>query len=136
MQIASRGADKLLRHPPSQAAVLAMLFATWPPMPNGIAFALSLSRPKAIPPGEHRSTARLRRAERGIWQRRFWEHTIRDDLDYTAHMDYVHFNPVKHGFVTSAAAWPYSTFRRCLALGLYPADWAGGQAMVEGGERS
>jgi putative transposase len=97
--------------------------------------ALKKAFSKAMPPGEHRSPARLRRAERGIWQRRFWEHTIRDDRDYAAHMDYVHFNPVKHGFATSAAGWPYSTFHRCLAIGLYPTDWAGGQAMVEGGER-
>jgi putative transposase len=96
---------------------------------------LKKSFSKAIPPGEHRSSARLRRAERGIWQRRFWEHTIRDDHDYAAHMDYVHFNPVRHGLATSAAGWPYSTFHRCLAMGLYPADWAGGQAMVGGGER-
>ena len=61
--------------------------------------------------------------ERNIWQRRFWEHTIRDERDYAAHMDYVHFNPVKHGFVAHPAAWPFSSFRRCVAAGLYPATW-------------
>jgi len=61
---------------------------------------------------------------RGIWQKRFWEHTIRDDRDYRAHMDYVHFNPVKHGFVAHPADWPYSTFRKSVALGLYDATWA------------
>ncbi len=90
---------------------------------------------KAIPPGEYRSSARLRRAERGIWQRRFWEHTIRDERDYAAHMDYVHFNPVKHGFANSAAGWRYSTFHRSVGFGLYPADWAGGSAEIDGGER-
>ena len=80
-----------------------------------------------LPPAEGlRPPAQLRRRERGIWQRRFWEHTIRDDRDYAAHMDYVHFNPVRHGLVARAADWPYSSFRRCVALGLYPADWCAG----------
>jgi putative transposase len=65
----------------------------------------------------------LAREGRGIWQKRFWEHTIRDERDYSAHMDYVHFNPVKHGLVSHPAAWPYSTFHRCVALGLYDAAW-------------
>jgi putative transposase len=52
---------------------------------------------KQIPEGEFRSASRVAKGERGIWQRRFWEHTIRDDRDYRAHVDYVHFNPVKHG---------------------------------------
>ncbi len=78
----------------------------------------------AMPPTEPRSAARLRKGERGIWQRRFWEHTIRDDRDYAAHMDYVHFNPVKHGLAARAADWPYSSFHRCVARGLYPEDWS------------
>jgi putative transposase len=53
--------------------------------------------------GEHRSPSRAGKGERGIWQRRFWEHTIRDDRDYAAHLDYIHFNPVKHGLVTQVA---------------------------------
>jgi putative transposase len=77
---------------------------------------------KAQPADEHRSATRLLRHERGIWQRRFWEHTIRDERDYAAHMDYVHFNPVKHALVDHVAAWPFSTFRRCVRRGLYPAD--------------
>ncbi len=66
----------------------------------------------------------LVRNGRGIWQKRFWEHTIRDERDYRNHMDYVHFNPVKHGFVAHPAAWPYSTFQKCVALGLYDPAWA------------
>ncbi len=66
-----------------------------------------------------------RKGERGIWQSRYWEHTIRDARDYAAHMDYTHFNPVKHGHVARAIDWPYSSFRRCVAAGLYPADWQG-----------
>ncbi|HSO41771.1 MAG TPA: transposase [Rhodospirillales bacterium] len=71
--------------------------------------------------------SRVRRAdgERGIWQRRFWEHSIRDDHDRAAHIDYVHFNPVKHGLVSSPAEWPYSTFKISVRRGVYPSDWAG-----------
>src|SRR6266404_7121867 len=52
---------------------------------------------KSLPATERRSAVMVRRGERGIWQRRYWEHTIRDDRDYAAHMDYIHFNSVKHG---------------------------------------
>jgi putative transposase len=78
---------------------------------------------KAMEPGEPRSAVRRARGERGIWQRRFWEHTIRDDDDYARHLDYVHFNPVKHGLAPSPAAWPYSSFSLAVAAGFYPANW-------------
>jgi len=78
----------------------------------------------AIPTGETRSASRAAKGERGIWQRRFWEHTVRDPNDFTRHVDYVHFNPVKHGLVARAADWPHSSFRRAVARGDYPADWA------------
>ena len=81
---------------------------------------------KSLPQTERRSAVRMRRGERGIWQRRFWEHLIRDEVDYAAHMDYVHFNPVKHGLVKRVIDWPYSTFHRLVDKGIYPADWAGG----------
>ena len=91
---------------------------------------------KALPTGEAISDAMAQRGERGIWQRRYWEHTIRDDRDYAAHMDYTHFNPVKHGYVRHPGDWPYSSFRRCVALGLYPADWANGDVdLPRAGER-
>jgi putative transposase len=64
----------------------------------------------AVEPTERRSSVRIARGERGIWQRRFWEHAIRDEGDYACHMDYVHYNPVNHGHVTAVAQWPYSTF--------------------------
>lgn len=80
---------------------------------------------KRLPPIERRSAVRVARGERGIWQRRFWEHLIRDERDFAAHMDYVHFNPVKHGHVARVADWPYSTFHALVAKGIYPADWAG-----------
>lgn len=79
----------------------------------------------AIPATEFRSASRIARGERGVWQRRFWEHTIRDERDYARHVDYVHFNPVKHGLVEAVADWPYSSFHRAMAAGAYPADWAG-----------
>jgi putative transposase len=75
---------------------------------------------KRIPFGERLSPSRAAKAERGIWQRRFWEHKIRDGRDYAAHMDYIHFNPVKHGLVTAPADWPYSTFHRLVTNGIYP----------------
>jgi putative transposase len=77
----------------------------------------------AIPKDEYRSNVRQHRRERGIWQRRFWEHVIRDEDDYGAHMNYVHYNPVKHGLVERVKDWPYSTFHRCVQAGMYPLNW-------------
>ncbi len=82
---------------------------------------------------EGRRASLVRRRESGVWQRRYWEHTIRDAQDYAAHVDYVHFNPVKHGLVTHAVDWPFSSFRRCVARGVYPADWSGGEVVLGGG---
>jgi putative transposase len=91
---------------------------------------------KSLPPDESRSAVHIRRGERGIWQRRFWEHTIRDDADYAAHMDYIHFNPGKHGLVRHPGEWAFSSFRRSVALGLYPAAWDGADVdLPEAGER-
>ena len=81
---------------------------------------------KALPPTESRNASREQRGERGIWQRRYWEHAIRDEHDFNAHMDYVHINPVKHGLVKSVSDWPHSTFHKLVAAGVYPPDWAGG----------
>ena len=91
---------------------------------------------KSVRIGEPRSPVMIRRGERGIWQRRYWEHTIRDDRDFAVHMDYTHFNPVKHGLVEHPAEWPYSSFRRCVVDGLYPVGWMGGSGEPpETGER-
>ena len=60
---------------------------------------------------------------RAYWQRRFWEHTIRDEADFAAHFDYIHFNPVKHGHVNRVSDWAYSTFHRHVKNGIYPHDW-------------
>jgi putative transposase len=92
---------------------------------------------KNLASGEPRSASRAWKGERGIWQRRFWEHTIRDDRDYAVHVGYVHFNPAKHGLVSNLQDWPYSSFHRHVELGIYPAAWAGGMMdVVEAGERS
>jgi putative transposase len=92
------------------------------------AFSKSMSEPA--------SPARLSKGERGIWQRGYWEHTIRDDCDYATHMDYIHFNPVKHGLTQDPGDWPFSGFRRCVAAEIYSADWlGGGTEPVETGER-
>jgi len=66
------------------------------------------------------------RRELTFWQRRYWEHMIRDDRDFEKHADYIHYNPVKHGLVKSPGEWPYSTIHRYVQNGIYPADWGGG----------
>jgi putative transposase len=79
---------------------------------------------------ENRSASKIAKGERGFWQRRFWEHTIRDEADFARHVDYVHFNPVKHGLADNAADWPFSSFRRAVARGDYPPDWGIGHEVV------
>jgi len=71
------------------------------------------------------------RGEAAIWQRRFWEHRIRDDVDMERHVDYIHFNPVRHGHAVHAATWPYSTFSRYVREGVYPPDWGGAPHLDE-----
>ena len=82
---------------------------------------------KLNPKDEYRSDVRQRRGERGIWQRRYWEHLVRDEADFRAHIDYIHFNPVKHGHVGKVSDWPFSTFHRLVKQGVYPSDWVGGK---------
>ena len=80
--------------------------------------------------------SRLHKGERGIWQRRFWEHQIRDDDDLQRHVDYVHINPVKHGHVKRAADWPQSSIHRYIRAGALAADWsAESEPVITGGER-
>jgi putative transposase len=69
------------------------------------------------------SASRRRHREGGVWQRRFWEHRIRDETDFVTQCDYIHYNPVKHGLVSAPRDWPYSTFHRFARAGRYPADW-------------
>jgi len=81
---------------------------------------------KRLPRTEPRTATLKARGERGIWQRRYWEHLIRDDADYQHHFDYIHFNPKKHGHVEQLRDWPYSSFHRAVHGGIYPLDWCGG----------
>jgi putative transposase len=77
--------------------------------------------------------ARDRRGEYQLWQRRFWEHTIRDQEDFERHVDYIHYNPVKHGLVLRVFDWPHSSFHRYVRQGLLPMDWAGSVNTVANG---
>ncbi len=70
-----------------------------------------------------RCASRQKRRERGIWQRRYWEHKIRDDEDLNRHLNYVHYNPVKHGLVEWPEQWPWSTFHKYARMGWYDANW-------------
>jgi len=91
---------------------------------------------RSLAHGEHRSDSRQSKGERGIWQRRYWEHLVRDDVDFSRHADYIHINPVKHGLVTRVADWPHSSFHRFVRTGVLPMDWAGDAGTVfECGER-
>ena len=83
---------------------------------------------------ESLSTSRTLRRERDIWQRRFYEHIIRDERDLQNHIDYVHINPVKHGYVERVQDWPHSSFHRYVREGKLPINWAGGDAGIDAGE--
>jgi len=72
------------------------------------------------------SESRRNNRRRGVWQRKFWEHTVRDQRDFERHMDYIHYNPVKHGVVSRVSDWPWSSFHRLVRDGAYPLDWGGG----------
>ena len=72
------------------------------------------------------------KGEYNVWQRRFWEHTVRDEADLLAHVDYIHYNPVKHGLVTRVSDWPYSSFHRFVRMGWLSADWADDPNLSEG----
>ncbi|MDH5444768.1 MAG: transposase [Gammaproteobacteria bacterium] len=89
---------------------------------------------KKLSKDERRSSVRIHKGERGIWQRRYWEHTIRNERDYVQHMDYLHYNPVKHGYVNKVIDWPYSTFRRLVCQGMYPECWGTEKTDIEVGK--
>ena len=74
-------------------------------------------------PAVERSESRARRGEQAVWQRRYWEHTIRDQDDFQAHLDYIHINPVKHGLVAAARDWPHSSFHAWVERGAYTLSW-------------
>ncbi|MGK9064486.1 REP-associated tyrosine transposase [Stutzerimonas chloritidismutans] len=86
---------------------------------------IKFSFARRLPKTEVLTATQRSRGERGIWQRRYWEHLIRDERDYRHHVDYVHLNPLKHGWVTRVSDWPYSSFHRAVRAGVYPREWCG-----------
>ncbi|NEQ51817.1 MAG: transposase [Leptolyngbya sp. SIO3F4] len=70
-----------------------------------------------------RSSSRQKKGEQAVWHRRFWEHMIRDQRDWDNHVTYIHFNPVKHGWVKAPKDWPYSSFHQYVKQGIHPPDW-------------
>jgi putative transposase len=78
---------------------------------------------RLIPKHEKINTSRIKKGERGIWQRRYWEHLIRNEDDYEKHVNYIHHNPVKHGYVNKAIDWPYSTIHEYITKGVISPDW-------------
>ncbi|WP_029890096.1 REP-associated tyrosine transposase [Polycyclovorans algicola] len=126
--------DVQRRHPFTVDAVVILpehLHVIWTLPPNDADFStrwrlIKSGFSRALPPGERVNASRARRQERGIWQRRFWEHAIRDEGDWRAHVDYIHYNPVKHGHATRAVDWPYSSIHRHIREGLCIPNWAVG----------
>ncbi len=86
---------------------------------------------RQIEKGELINASRYSKGERGIWQRRYWEHLIRDEQDYMNHVNYIHYNPVKHGYVEQASAWKYSSIHRYIEAGALEQDWGGGRSLPE-----
>jgi putative transposase len=87
---------------------------------------------RGFDPTQSRSSSKVAKREKGIWQRRYWEHAIRDDADLERHVDYIHFNPVKHGYATRVSDWPHSSFHRYVEGGLLAADWGGDMRDIKG----
>ena len=111
------------------------LHAVWRLQENDADFGLRWSVIKrsfsrGLPAAGARSASKISKREKGLWQRRFWEHQIRDEDDLQRHVDYIHFNPVKHGLVRRVADWPHSSFHAFVKRGRLPRDWAG---MGDGG---
>ena len=87
---------------------------------------------RGLPTAATRSRSQAGRREKGIWQRRYWEHAIRDELDLERHVNYIHYNPVKHGLVSRVCDWPHSSFHRYVERGVLPPDWGGDLRDISG----
>ena len=85
---------------------------------------------RQIPKTENIRESRTSKRERGIWQRRYWEHLIRDETDFERHVDYIHYNPVKHGYVEQAVLWEFSTIHRYIEKGIISPDWGSNQDLL------
>ena len=106
------------------------LYALWQLPPSDADFSARWSWIKSafsrdMSASMQRSDSKRSKREKGIWQRRFWEHQIRDEDDLERHVEYIHFNPVKHGLVSRVADWPHSSFHRYVQSGRLAADWGG-----------
>ena len=95
----------------------------WNPIKSG--FSRGLEAPS-------RSASKVVKREKGIWQRRYWEHSIRNDAGLERHVDYIHFNPVKHGHVSRVSDWPHSSFHSYVKRGILADDWGGDIREVSG----
>ncbi|MCX4191346.1 REP-associated tyrosine transposase [Methylophaga sp. OBS1] len=133
------------RHPFSIDAMVILpdhLHAVWT-LPDGDAnyskrwMLIKSTFSRSLAKTEKLKSSHIKKRERSIWQRRFWEHLIRDETDYERHVDYIHYNPVKHGYVDKAIDWPYSSIHRYMREGLLSPDWGFFQSVDEGifGER-
>lgn len=137
--LVSRGRAPLLTHAEVRAALRQAVLATRERYPFAIeAWVLMPDHLHTIwklPEGDANFSERWRQIKRHsqylvgaglpLWQKRFWEHAIRDEEDFAKHFDYVHFNPVKHGHAAAVMEWPFSTFHRYVQQGIYPQDWGG-----------
>lgn len=120
------------RHPFAINAIVILpdhLHALWPLPAGDSDFStrwrlIKTTFSRGLRPTERVSASRSRKRERGTWQRRFWEKTIRNDGDFARHMDYTHFNPIKHSYVERVQDWPFSSFHRMVRLGRYPPESA------------
>ena len=80
-----------------------------------------------------RSNSKIKHREKGIWHRRYWEHQIKDQQDLQNHVDYIHYNPVKHDLVAQVKDWPYSSFHRYVQQNIYPENWGNSVKVNESG---
>jgi putative transposase len=113
------------------------LHALWRLPPGDADFPLRWSLIKVgfsrdLPIDPARTPSKIAKRERGLWQRRYWEHAVRDEADLGRHVDYIHFNPVKHGLVSRVCDWPHSSFARYVAQEILPSDWGGNVGEISG----
>jgi putative transposase len=127
------------RHPFGTTAICVLpdhLHAIWT-LPEGdadyaVRWSLIKGRFSRGLPAGSRSPSKIAKRDKGIWQRRYWEHAIRNDADLERHVDYIHINPVRHGLVARVCDWPHSSFHRYVANGALPRDWGGDVRALDG----